>query len=70
MLGVSLNNIEYRRASLTEQEATVVWLLHWNGDIQSVIAGKLGTNSGRVADVLTEKTHMGSQIKANILRSG
>ena len=65
-----LNTISVKRASLNDQEAIAVWLLRWSGDKQHVIAAKLGTNSGRVADVLTEKTHQGTRSKAREMRAG
>ncbi len=65
-----LNPIHARRARLTFEEAIAVWLMHWSGDYSHIIAAKLGTNPGRVADVLTEKTHVGSRIKAFELRAG
>lgn len=58
---VELNSIQIQRTSLNEHEAIAVWLLRWSGDKQHVIAAKLGTNPGRVADVLTGKTHYGSK---------
>ncbi len=66
----SLNQITARRSSLTFSEAVAVWLLRWAGDHSHIIAAKLGTNPGRVADVLTEKKHRGSREKAFSLSSG
>ena len=65
-----LNTIKFQRISLSHSDAIVVWQLRWAGDKQHTIAAKLGTNSGRVADVLNEKTHAGSQAMAHQLRSG
>jgi|TARA_R110000850_G_scaffold99_74_gene736 transcriptional regulator len=69
MIELPLNNITVIRTSLTWEEAKKVWLLRWSGDKQHVIAARLGTNGGRVADVLTEKTHVGSKSAAHQLRS-
>lgn len=64
-----LNTISVKRASLNDREAIAVWLLRWSGDKQHVIAAKLGTNAGRVADVLTEKTHQGTRSQAHEMRA-
>jgi len=54
---IQLNTILIERTSLTVQEAVLVWQLRKAGDKQHLIAAKLGTNPGRVADVLTGKIH-------------
>ncbi|RGP37367.1 hypothetical protein D1012_09060 [Pseudotabrizicola alkalilacus] len=54
---VELNTIKVHRTSLTHEEAILVWRLRQRGDKQHIIAAKLGVNPGRVADVLTGKTH-------------
>ena len=65
-----LNQIEARRASLSFEEAVVVWLLKWAGDYNHIIAAKLGINQGRIAEVLTEQDHIGSRERAFLLSSG
>lgn len=65
-----LNQIQARRASITFEEAVVVWLLKWAGDYNHIIAAKLGVNQGRIAETLTEKLHIGSREKAFMLSSG
>lgn len=60
----SLNQITETRTSLTFEEAIAVWVMHWSGVINSVIAAKFGTNQGRVADILTEKKHVDSRSRA------
>lgn len=65
-----LNQIHARRASLTFEEAVVVWLMKWSGDHNHIIAAKLGINQGRIAETLTEKLHKGSREKAFMLMSG
>jgi hypothetical protein len=56
-----LNTISVRRTSLSFSEAVLVWKLRATGEKQHVIAAMLGTNAGRVADVLTEKVHLGAR---------
>ena len=68
--GVELNTISKHRTSLNEKEAIAVWLLRWSGAKQHTIAAQLGTNAGRIADVLNEKTHVGARLKAHKLRAG
>lgn len=65
-----LNQIDERRASLTFEEAVAVWLMKWSGDHNHIIAAKLGTNQGRIAEVMTEKAHIGAREKAFLLSSG
>lgn len=67
---LSLNHIIAVRASLTFEEAVAVWLMKWAGDYNHIIAAKLGINQGRIAEVLTEKDHLGSREKAFLLASG
>lgn len=66
----SLNEITARRSSLSFPEAVAVWLMKWAGDHNHIIAAKLGINQGRIAEVLTEKLHIGSREKAFLLSSG
>lgn len=65
-----LNHIHAKRASLSFEEAVAVWLMKWAGDFNHIIAAKLGTNQGRIAEILTEKDHLGSREKAFMLSSG
>ncbi|MBY6164276.1 hypothetical protein KUW14_00340 [Pseudooceanicola nitratireducens] len=58
---LDLNTITVKRTALTWDEAIAVWVMRRNGDAQHHIAARLGTNSARVADVLTEKSHIGSR---------
>jgi len=46
---------------LTFDDAVIVWLRHWNGDYQHVIAASYAVNPGRVNDVLKERVHYGSK---------
>ena len=46
---------------LNQTEAALVWLLSWSGDAEHTIAAKMGTMTGRVTDILAEKTHVGSR---------
>jgi hypothetical protein len=65
-----LNQIIERRARLTFDEAIAVWLMKWSGDHNQIISAKFGTNQGRIAEILTEKAHIGSRDEAFKLRSG
>ncbi|HIC15005.1 MAG TPA: hypothetical protein EYO83_07635 [Gemmatimonadetes bacterium] len=67
---LDLNHITTRRSSLTFEEAVAVWLMKWAGDFNQIIAAKFGTNQGRIAEILTEKEHIGSREKAFTLSSG
>lgn len=67
---IDLNQITEHRASLTFEEAVAVWLMKWAGDHNHIIAAKLGTNQGRIAEILTEAKHIGSREKAFMLSSG
>lgn len=49
---------------LNASDAALVWVLKWSGDADYVIAQKLSTMPSRVADVLSENTHVGSRDKA------
>lgn len=67
---IELNDIHVKRKGLTFIEAVYVWLMRWSGETQQDIAAQFGTNSGRIADILNEKTHEGSKAKAFELRAG
>jgi hypothetical protein len=54
---------------LTFNDAIDVWLRHWAGQFQHQIAAAYGVNSGRVNDVLKERTHVGSKQAAASKRS-
>ena len=49
---------------LTSTDAALVWLLKWSGDADHVIAAKLETMPSRVANILTETSHIGSRDQA------
>jgi len=49
---------------LNATDAALVWILKWSGDADHVIANKLGTMPTRVADILSENTHVGSKDQA------
>ncbi|MAN14239.1 hypothetical protein [Alterinioella nitratireducens] len=65
---IELNSIQIVRKGLSFDEAVAVWLMHWSGVKQHVIAARFGTNGGRIADVLTEKKHVGSRQAAAVQR--
>lgn len=67
---LDLNHIHARRASLSFEEAVAVWLMKWSGEYNQIIAAKFGTNQGRIAEILTEKEHLGSREKAFLMASG
>ena len=46
---------------LTEDDATQVWIRHWNGEFQNRIAADFDTNPGRVNEVLKGHLHKGSR---------
>ena len=47
--------------SLTFDQAVEVWLLYWDGWLQSQIAAQMSTNPGRVNEILKERKHLGSR---------
>lgn len=49
---------------LAFEDAVQVWLMDWDGWIQSRIAAHFDTNQGRVNEVLKEKRHPGSREEA------
>jgi hypothetical protein len=49
---------------LTFDEAVQVWLMRWDGWIQSRIAARFDTNQGRVSEVLSGDLHPGSREEA------
>lgn len=49
------------KPNLTFDEAVQVWLLHFDGWIQSDIAAYFPTNFGRITDILKERKHTGSR---------
>lgn len=57
------------KPNLTFDEAVQVWLLHWDGHIQSEIAAHFPTNQGRVNEILNLKNHVGSREAALNKRS-
>ncbi|ASM73847.1 MULTISPECIES: hypothetical protein [Roseobacteraceae] len=56
-------------AVLSYADAATVWLLSWTGNDETVIAAKMGTNIGRVADILAENTYVGSRDNAARMRN-
>ena len=67
---LNLNEINARRANLSDREAVAVWLMKWSGEKNHIIAAKLGINQGRIAEVLTEQKHVGSKDQAFRMKSG
>ena len=55
------------KPSLSTDDAVVVWTLRWEGWKHSEIANHLKTNGGRVSEILTEQTHVGTREKAALL---
>ena len=49
-----------RKTQFTPEEAIDVWLRRFSGQYHHEIAAAYVINWGRVSDVLTEKTHLGS----------
>ncbi len=49
---------------LNQTDAALVWVLKWSGDADHVIAAKLETMPSRVANILSEVSHIGSREKA------
>jgi hypothetical protein len=58
-----------RKTAFTFAEAVDVWLRSWGGQLQSEIAADYRINQGRVNEVLTGKTHVGSKQIAASKRS-
>jgi len=56
-------------AVLSYADAATVWLLSWTGNDDNVIAAKMGTNVGRVADILAENIYVGSRDNAERMRN-
>ena len=54
---------------LTYNEAAVVWLRHWEGEIQSRIAASFDVNQGRISEILSGKAFPGAEETARRLRS-
>lgn len=46
---------------LTKEDAVQVWVRHWSGEYQHVIAASFGVNQGRVNEVLKGRRHPGSE---------
>lgn len=49
---------------LTFEDAINVWMMAWDGEIQSRIAARFDVNGGRVNEVLKERKHLGSRSEA------
>lgn len=56
--------IPVQQRVLNPTDAALVWVLKWSGDADHVIAAKLGTMPSRVANILSETTHVGSRDQA------
>lgn len=52
---------------LNSTDAALVWVLKWSGDADHVIAAKLETLPSRVANILSESSHVGSRDQATKL---
>ena len=52
---------------LNSTDAALVWVLKWSGDADHVIAAKLETLPSRVANILSESSHVGSRDQATEL---
>lgn len=46
---------------LSPDDAVQVWLRHWQGEYQHVIAASFGVNQGRVCEVLKGLRHPGAE---------
>lgn len=46
---------------LTFHDAIDIWAMHRQGWIQSRIAAKFDVNQGRISEVLSGKSHLGSE---------
>ena len=42
---------------LTQEDAIQVWMMHWDGWLQSRIAAHFDTNQGRVSEIINLKRH-------------
>jgi len=56
--------IPLQQRVLNRTDAALVWVLKWSGDADHVIAAKLGTMPSKVANILSETTHVGSRDQA------
>jgi hypothetical protein len=54
---------------LSFDDAVQVWLLHWAGVFQHVIAADFGVNPGRINEVLKGHRHQGSRAAAERIRA-
>ena len=54
---------------LTFDDAVIVCLRHWDGEIQNRTAAFFDCNSARINEVLKEQTHVGSRQAAIGMRS-
>lgn len=53
---------------LTYEDAIEVWLMWWDGWLQSRIAAQLDVNQGRISEVVNQKRHAGSKSDAMLRR--
>jgi hypothetical protein len=49
---------------LTFNDAVDIWLRHWAGEYQHMIAARYDVSQGRVNDVLNERLHIGTKAVA------
>jgi hypothetical protein len=54
---------------LTFDDAVQIWLMRWDGQIQSRIAAHFDVNAGRVNEVLKERKFLGSRQEAEKFRN-
>lgn len=53
---------------LTYEDAIQVWLMRWDGWLQSRIAAHFDVNQGRISEVLSGSRHLGSAADAALRR--
>lgn len=54
---------------LSFEDAVEIWLMHWDGVFQHVIASHFGVNQGRINEVLKGHRHEGSRAVAASIRA-
>jgi predicted XRE-type DNA-binding protein len=54
---------------LTFNDAVDIWLRHWAGERQHMIAARYDVSQGRVNDVLNKRLHIGSKAVAATKRT-
>ncbi|MGC0224941.1 hypothetical protein [Pseudooceanicola nitratireducens] len=69
LTGVTLNEIDIRRKTLSSEEAVTAFLLRLQGDTYTDVVHKLGTNANRIGEVFRGSVHPEARDKAvNLLR--